>query len=384
MSKRIRQLAMFMAMAVGIMVAAGGLVSAGLQDRNDDDDRDEHGHRKFSFALWGDTPYLDVEKTTKIPALIQDINDSRVAFTVFDGDIKSGSSRCDDVVYQEAIARFNTFDEPMIYVPGDNEWTDCHRRNNGSFDPLDRLAYIRSTMFASPESFGREKLLLEHQDSYPENTRWLHEGVVFVTLNIPGSNNNKVNPGQCIKSNTDRKQPACDAANAEYAARDAANIQFLKESFGIATDLRAHGLVVVMQADPSFDLPETETDNERTCVRAAQGECLDPTINSLPPMPPVPPTPPDPNLANYDGYDAFLKVLRDKTVEFGTIGGQVVLVHGDTHFFKVDKPLDGPTSLLPNFTRLCTFGSPGVNWVKVTVSPKSRNLFTFEPMIVPQ
>jgi hypothetical protein len=372
MSKRIRQLAMFMAMAVGIMVAAGGLVSAGLQDRNDDDDRDEHGHRKFSFALWGDTPYTVVEKTTVIPALIADINNSKVAFSVFDGDIKSGSSRCDDVVYQEAIARFNTFDEPMVYVPGDNEWTDCHRRNNGSFDPLERLAYIRRTMFATPESFGREKQWLEHQDAYPENTRWTHDDVVFVALNVPGSNNNKVNPGQCITSRSDRTQPDCDAANAEYAARDKANIEFLIESFGIAMVRHARGLVVVMQADPSFDLPETETDNERTCVRAAQGECLDPPDNT------------NPNLANYDGYDAFLKVLRDRTVEFGTIGGQVVLVHGDTHFFKVDKPFDSPTSLLPNFTRLCTFGSPGVNWVKVTVNPKSRNLFTFEPMIVPQ
>jgi hypothetical protein len=130
--------------------------------------------------------------------------------------------------------------------------------------------------------------------------------------------------------------------------------------------------VVVIQADPSFDFPETETDNERTCVRAAQGECLDAPNNT------------NVNLANYDGYDAFLAALRNKTVEFGAIGGQVVLVHGDTHFYRIDKPLDSPTSVLPNFTRVCTFGSPGVNWVKVSVDPKSRNLFTFEPMIVPQ
>ena len=118
-------------------------------------------------------------------------------------------------------------------------------------------------------------------------------------------------------------------------------------------------------------MPETETDNERTCVRANSGECLDAPNNT------------DPNLANYDGYDAFLAALRNKTVEFGTVGGQVLLVHGDTHFFKVDIPLDGPINLLPNFTRLCTFGSPAVNWVKVNVNHNGRNLFTFEPMIVP-
>ena len=375
MTKRNRRRATLLTMTIATMLAVGGLASGSRGEG--DDDRDEHEHRKFSFALWGDTPYTDVEKTTAIPALIRDINNSEVAFTVFDGDIKSGSSRCDDVVYAEAIARFNTFTEPMIYVPGDNEWTDCHRKNNGSFNALERLAYLRNTMFAGPESFGQEKAHLEHQSvgpvsgtSYPENTRWTYGGVVFVGLNVPGSNNNKVHTGQCLSSKSDRTQADCDDDNAEFAARDAANIQFLTESFDGALARHARGLVVIMQADPSFDLPETETDNERTCVRAAQGECLDAPNNT------------NLNLANYDGYDAFLAALRNKTVEFGAVGGQVVLVHGDTHFFKVDKPFDGPTSLLPNFTRICTFGSPGVNWVRVSVNPRSRNVFTFEPMIV--
>ena len=28
---------------------------------------------------------------------------------------------------------------PVIYTPGDNEWTDCHRVNNGGYNPLERL-----------------------------------------------------------------------------------------------------------------------------------------------------------------------------------------------------------------------------------------------------
>lgn len=382
MGRRNRQRATLLAMGVAVMVA-GALVSAGQwQDRYDnDDDENEQGHRKFSFALWGDTPYSDAEKIAAIPALIDDINNSGVRFSIFDGDIKNGSSRCDNQVYLDAVARFDTFREPMVYVPGDNEWTDCHRKNNCSslncFNALERLDYLRSTMFASAESFGVKKLALEHQvsgpvpgTSYPENTRWTYGGVVFVGLNVPGSNNNLVHPGQCLGAKTNRTLADCDADNAEYDARNTANIQFLTEAFDGAIANHARGLVVVMQADPSFDLPETETDNERTCVRAASGECLDAPNNT------------NLNLANYDGYDAFLKALHDKTVEFGVVGGEVVLVHGDTHSYKVDMPFNSPTSLLPNFTRVCTFGSPSVNWIKVSVNPRGRTLFTFEPMIV--
>lgn len=103
------------------------------------------------------------------------------------------------------------------------------------------------------------------------------------------------------------------------------------------------------RSDPSFDLPETETFDERT-------------------------------LPGFDGYNAFLAALLEETKAFV---GQVALVHGDTHFFKVDKPLVNQVNLVANFTRVETFGSPNIHWVKVTVDPRSRNLFTFEPMIVP-
>jgi hypothetical protein len=368
MTDRHKRFGMLLAMVATMALGIVGIVA---QSESGDDDGDENGHRVFSFALWGDTPYSETERTTIIPALIQDINASNVAFTVFDGDIKSGSTTCTDAVFANAIDRFNTFDRPMIYVPGDNEWTDCHRINNGSLNALERLAYLRSTMFASPESFGAKKLLLDHQTGYPENTRWIYGDVVFVGLNVPGSNNNKINPGQCVSSKSVRVQTDCDDDNAEYLARDAANIQYLRESVDIATGRQARGLVVVVQADPSFDLPETETDNERTCIRAAQGECLDPPNNT------------NLNLANYDGYDRFLAELKARTVGFGSIGGQVLFVHGDTHYFKVDKPgFEDATHPLANFTRIGTFGSPNVHWVKVSIDAHGRNLFKIEPMIV--
>jgi hypothetical protein len=318
----------------------------------------ENEHKKyqaeaFSFALWGDMPYAKNGDSPKIQALIDHINASKVAFSVFDGDIKDGSSHCDDWQYTDAADRFNQFKKPLVYVPGDNEWTDCHRTNNGGYNNLERLDHIRQIMFNSPDSFGQKKMELEHQGEpggeYSENVRWTRGNVVFVGLNVPGSNNNKVNAGECISSKSVRTQADCDADNAEYLARDEANIEFVKESFQKAKDRNARGLVITIQADPGFDLPETESVNERT-------------------------------LAGYDGFTNFLNVLAEET---GSFDGEVVLVHGDVHFFKVDKPLVDQAHLINNFVRIETFGSPNVHWIKVSVHPKGRNLFTFEPMIVP-
>ena len=347
--------------ALGAVGAAFLLVGAVGQadDRHEDRDRWEE---KFTVALWGDMPYSTVE-SAKLPALIADINAARVAFSIFDGDIKSGSSRCDDVVYTDAIDLFNTFRAPMIYVPGDNEWTDCHRINNGSYNALDRLRFLRETMFADERSFGQRTLRLRHQGPpegvYSENTRWTYRGVVFLGLNIPGSNNNKVTT-DCLSKKSARTQTDCDADNVEYQARDAANIQWLHDGFALARSRGMHGLMLVLQADMGFDVPETETVNEHL-------------------------------QSQFDGYTAFLNALVAETQAFD---GQVVLVHGDTHFFKVDKPLNqefnapnpiDPTKahLIRNLTRVETFGSPNVHWVKVTIDPRSRNVFTFEPMIVP-
>lgn len=307
---------------------------------------------EFSFALWGDMPYAKNGDSPKIQALIDDINASHVAFTIFAGDIKDGSSRCDDWQYTDAIERFNSFKKPMVYVPGDNEWTDCHRTNNGGYNNLERLDHIRQVMFNTPESFGQKQMRLEHQGDLggenSENVSWMRANVVFVGLNIPGSNNNKVSSNaECI-SKSARTLTDCAADNAEYLARDAANIEFLKDSFQKAKHRNASGVIITIQADPGFDLPETETVNERT-------------------------------QAGFDGYTNFLNALVEETKNFN---GEVVLVHGDVHFFKVDKPLLDQAHLIENFTRVETFGSPNVHWVKVTVHSEGRNLFTFEPMMV--
>ena len=104
----------------------------------------------YSIALWGDMPYAKADDAPHIPALIADMNASDIAFSIYDGDIKDGSSQCTDDIYDAAIAMFDSLNKPVFYVPGDNEWTDCHRTNNGGYDNLERLDHLRKVMFATP------------------------------------------------------------------------------------------------------------------------------------------------------------------------------------------------------------------------------------------
>ena len=88
-----------------------------------------------------------------------------------------------------------------------------------------------------------------------------------------------------------------------------------------------------------------------------------------------------------DGYRDFLTALRDETIAFGR---PVAAVHGDSHYFRVDKPLlDAAGRRVQNFTRVETFGdhqennNNDVQWLKVDVDPRTRGVFSFQPQIIP-
>jgi len=65
-------------------------------------------------------------------------------------------------------------------------------------------------------------------------------------------------------------------------------------------------------------------------------------------------------------------------------GRPVVLVHGDTHYFRIDQPFLGAKSQrrIENLTRVETFGNPDTHWVRVTINPRDPNVFTFRPECV--
>ena len=311
----------------------------------------------YAIGLWGDLPYNDVQAIVGVPNLIADMNAQRLAFTVHDGDLKGGNSitgtttptSCANELYAQGLNYLNSLKAPAMFTPGDNDWTDCDRPSNGSFNSLERLDYERSIFFATPFSLGQRQLRQEVQAApYVENRRWNVRGVTYVTLNVQGSCNN-----------------LCDVAPdaQEFALRNAANIVWLKETFARAKATRAAAVMIIAQADPGWDLTDATRTSPRNPKTLAQTDALP------------------------DGFKEYLIALRDEVVAFRK---PVAYVHGDSHYFRVDKPLlDATGRRVENFTRVETYGNNAANglndvhWIKVYVTPHSREVFAYQPQVVP-
>ena len=289
----------------------------------------------LSFGLFGDTPYSHWERQ-HLPDLIGEMGREALAFVVHDGDIKSGSSECSDQVLQDILAAFQASQHPLVYVPGDNEWTDCHRFSNGLYDPLERLAKLRELFFADDQALGQRPLVLQRQSrdpafaSYRENVRWEAGGALFVGLNLPGSHNNYAGSS------------FLGGPVPEFVARSAANRVWLAQAFAQARSQQQAGILIVIQANPGFE-----------DFNAGQG---------------------------HPGYQDFLTQLREETQAFS---GQVVLVHGDTHRQQINQPMRDAASraVVTNFTRVETFGYPFFGWIKATVDATDPQVFRFSPRL---
>ena len=164
------------------------------------------------------------------------------------GDIKNGSTRCDDGYYGFILDSFNSLQDPLLYTPGDNEWTDCHRANNGGYNPLERLDFLRDVFFADPGQSlgGRRQRVLTQADvpahaEFVENQMWMESTVVFSLHHAVGSNN-----GFAAWSGIPH-QPAPRIA--EVNRRIAAALDWIDRTFALAADRSAGGVVLFHQAD---------------------------------------------------------------------------------------------------------------------------------------
>jgi hypothetical protein len=289
----------------------------------------------FSFVLLGDVPYGAPDAVfPPFEALIDEINATDPDLVIHIGDTKSGSSLCDNAMLDAQLGYLNRFEAPTIYSPGDNEWTDCYREKAGKFDPLERLDYIRKTYFADPAtSFGQSQITLEHQGDagYPENTRMEMNDVYFIAAHVVGSNNNF--------------EPRDVKAVEEFMARDAANIDWLEQSFAKAVETEAKAVVVAIHADMfefDFGLPWD-----------AEG------------------------YLRHSGFRAFASTLMKEANAFNK---PVLLLYGDSHVFRMFRPFPQKA---PTVMALETFGSKNMHAVQVHVSSDDAFPFAIQPLVNP-
>lgn len=330
-------------------------------------DDDSNSQKPFTVAAFGDWPYGDflLKNASRLVDSINSYNE--VTFVLHVGDIHSGSQPCtsagivDPIIQtsnpaynQQVYYQFQQFKAPVIYTPGDNEWTDCHKTKElSSGDPLKELASVRTLFFARPgHTLGLTDKEIstqaQHFDpahpedgQFVENVMWRYRHVVFVTVNMPGGSNNDdpdTAPWTAPFTNY-------DAQLNEMTQRNSADIAWLETAFDEAKDPSVRAVVVALQAD----LWDPEKPNEL-------GE-----------------------------YTQFVQKLADLSVEFGR---PVLLINGDTHSYLSDRPLADPNSVtglihhtqpVPNLKRVVVQGSTNdpAEWLRLTIDPRKRDPFSW-------
>jgi hypothetical protein len=299
----------------------------------------------IDLAVFGDTPY-GATQIADIANFIASLNnDPSIIESVHLGDIKNGSSQCTDTYFQLVFNNFNALKKPFLYTPGDNEWTDCHRANNGAYDPLERLAKIRSLFFPVPGlSLGatHKQVLTQASfagfETFVENQLWVEAGATFAMLHVVGSNNSLLPWYTDDMTGTHMDDPARRIA--EEQARDAANLAWLDRAFATAKLYKSAAVVLIMQADMWDGSPR-------------------------------------------DGFTNTVQKIAAQTLAFGK---PVLLIEGDSHVFKVDNPLAagdaafGVSTPVPNLTRVVVQGSttaPLSEWVKLHVDAAASPPFSW-------
>ena len=237
MSDAARKFVLSLAITLPAVISASPPVAAGAGTTAN------RSAKPMTMAVICDVPYGTAQEAS-FGDLIGAVNaDPKVRIAMHVGDIKSGSTTCTDQRFAAVRTAFDTFRDPVVYTPGDNEWTDCHRPNNGRYDPLERLDALRSIFFAEPGSgMGRRPTRLEYQASLVENVRWIESRVAFATLHVVGSDN-----GLAPYTGLGYTTPTPEQT-AEVEARVAAALSWLGSTFDAAEDAGLLG-VVAMQAD---------------------------------------------------------------------------------------------------------------------------------------
>jgi hypothetical protein len=327
----------------------------------------------LTIAVFGDAPYgtspTDTSQLDATPSFIKSINADRdVSLIIHVGDIHSGKQYCTETYDRQVFNLWAAFKDPLVYIPGDNEWADCHKAAEGGGtynpatgkidyvldssshpvdyakgDPVANLELVRSIFFRDPGfTLGRRKAVVSQAGDFDpkhrsdrkfvENVMWQQAGVLFLTINLPGGSNNDTDIWYGAPAETPDQFE-------ERQERTGADLRWLDAAFDVASENHVRGIVIVAQAD-MWD-PEKGAEHQA-------------------------------------GYEPFVRAVARRTLAFR---GPVLMFNGDSHVYLSDNPLSASDPLnymhpgydVPNFHRIVVHGSTTpLEWLKLTVNPRAN------------
>jgi hypothetical protein len=295
----------------------------------------------FSFAVFGDYPY-DSAQLARFPQVAKQINaDKDVSLVAHLGDIKDDGD-CSTSYYREIRADFDRFADPLVYTPGDNEWADCYRRENGAHDPLERLKMLRTIFFNHPgRTLGQDPAQVSSQAAagFPENVRFTRAEVSFGTFHTTGPRN-----GLVVWTG---KTAPTRAERTEVDQRTQAAVRNIEQVFATA-----------------------KTEKDRSVVLFTQADMFSPERSTLDALP----------------YRPIVQAIAAGAASFS---GPVYLFNGDTHRYSTGQPLAAgekwpkvyKVKPVDNLTRVTVDGDENANnYLKVTIRPYFSRVMSWQPI----
>jgi hypothetical protein len=279
----------------------------------------------LTFFAMGDAPYHRGAQL-QMAELLDRATREGAQFLIHVGDIKSGSSRCGDDAYLAVQRMFARQSLPVVYTPGDNEWTDCRRTKAGGYDPEERLAHLRRVFFDDGRTLRLDQLAARYafeqpETAYPELYWFIAEGTLFVALHAVGS--------------YDNYRPTIAGAVDEHRARQQANRRLLDRALQQAAAHPVKAAVILLHANPGFERDEP-----------------------------------------HPGFRPLIAALKAFALQ---LARPVLLIHGDTHRLKIDRPFSKLTGL-EKVQRLEVQGHPLVGGVMIEIDHRRPEPFRFDPI----
>ncbi len=118
------------------------------------------------------------------------------AFIVVNG-LKDPTESCSDPLFRRRKAVLEAAETPVFLSMAGSDWINCRDRRGRPAESV-WLSLLREQLYGDISWNGSKQLRLRRQSalpafrSYPENTRWSVQQIMFATLHLPSPNNHYV------------------------------------------------------------------------------------------------------------------------------------------------------------------------------------------------